>query len=293
MNKFAIHSIPLLVVVCAICGEGRSRAHDPPTDRRALGAIMLRFSNDGESIACSYHGAIWKLSRTQGTMTRLSKTGREFDIEPTWSHDGTKIAMIRSTNFQTGPLGLIDSQTGRSIPLPTEVIASSKLHFDETDQKVLGVFKQNNEQPRLSWYDIASGQITLAVDETAWPPNFTDVLNYRRFIYAASHDGNSMAVVAPADVPGEQSGNQGPQCNVWRVSLQGKAPEKLFSWPARIHELCWTKDDGSFIVATERGGVHHDLWEIPVGSLDLARKWTFAQADESSPDATADGRWLC
>ena len=115
-----------------------------------------------------------------------------------------------------------------------------------------------------------------------------------RLVFAATHDLTAVALVTQADGPGEQSGNQGPYCDVWRVSLEGEAPRRIFTWPARIHELCWVDGDQSLIVAMERGGVHHDLWEIPLKDPDRsARKLTFSQADECSPSVSVDGRFAC
>ena len=39
--------------------------------------------------------------------------------------------------------------------------------------------------------------------------------------------------------------------------------------------------------------MHNDLWELPLtDTFTGAKKLTFGQADESSPHASANGRWL-
>jgi TolB protein len=75
--------------------------------------------------------------------------------------------------------------------------------------------------------------------------------------------------------------------------LPSGKPELIVHWPARIHDVCFRADDRAVLIATDRGGVHHDLWEVPLDGADAAaRKLTFGQADESSPSVSADGRWL-
>src|SRR5262249_39601286 len=127
----------------------------------------------------------------------------------------------------------------------------------------------------------------------AWPglPPGTPGMQRQRF--ALAPDDRSLAVVTAADKPGEQTGNQGPQNELWRVSLSGQPPERLARWPARIHDVCWNGKGDAVFIATERGGVHYDLWEVPLKYAEAkARKLTFSQADESSPSVSGDGKQL-
>ena len=121
----------------------------------------------------------------------------------------------------------------------------------------------------LAWFDLQSGELTTAVAAESWPghPPGTPGISRQRF--ALSHDDAWLAVVAAADEPGEQGGNRGPQSDLWRVPLAGGKPELIVHWPARIHDVCWRADDQALFIATERGGVHHDLWEVP---LDRCRR---------------------
>ncbi len=68
---------------------------------------------------------------------------------------------------------------------------------------------------------------------------------------------------------------------------------KLVRFQARIHDLCWVAGDGALVVSTELGGVHNDLWEIPLDDPERgAHRLTFGQADEDRPSTSHDGRWL-
>src|SRR5262245_14092667 len=121
--------------VVATAHESESRRVDP----RAVGAIMPRLSASGDSIAFSYQGAIWRMARDGGPMTRLTGEG-SFDVEPAWSPDGSKIALTSGPTFGGGTLAVIDAHSGQKIKLPRQVAALDKLHFDRTGQRVLGLF---------------------------------------------------------------------------------------------------------------------------------------------------------
>jgi hypothetical protein len=261
-------------------------------DSRAIGAIMPRFSPDGQTIAFSYQGAIWRMARESGEMTRLTRDGG-FDVEPAWSPDGSKIALISGPAFGSGMFTVIDAQSGEKIKLPRQVAAMDKLHFDRTGQRVLGLFQPANEKVRLAWLELQSGELANVVPVGSWPGHPPGTAGLARQRFALSHDDASLAVVVAADEPGEQAGNRGPQSELWRVPLSGGKPELIVRWPARVHDLCFRADDRALIIATDRGGAHHDLWEVPLHSSDAAaRKLTFGQADESSPSVSDGGRWL-
>ncbi|HEV3005119.1 MAG TPA: hypothetical protein VGX78_11700, partial [Pirellulales bacterium] len=234
-------------------------AHEPRhVDPRAFGGIMVRLSPGGESLAFSYQGAIWRMAREGGKLTRLTH-GEGFDLEPAWSPDGQRIALVNSRNFgSAGALTLIDARTGGKIATSLTTAVAGKLHFDRSGRRVLGLFQPANENLRMAWFDLESGELSNAVADGLWPgfPIGTPGIQPPRF--ALSHDNRWLAVVVTADVPGEQAGNQGPRNEIWKVPLVDGQRERIATWPARIHELCWSADDEALFVATDRGGVHHD-----------------------------------
>ena len=70
-----------IVAAAAIAGRGGGINPQPPPPRdaaapggepRAFGAIHPRLSHAGDQIAFSYQGAIWRMPRTGGEMTRLT-----------------------------------------------------------------------------------------------------------------------------------------------------------------------------------------------------------------------------
>lgn len=266
---------------------------DEHVDSRATGAIMTRLSPDGASVAFSYQGAIWRMSLESRVAQRITK-GTNFDIDPTWSHDGNRIAFVSSQNFRNGVLAVVDAKNGEPVRLGQEVQVHGKAHFDKTDRRLLGYFQLPNSAPRLAWYEIATGELTDAYPNSKLPGNLN--ANLRPIIFALSHDEQSIALVTNADIPGEQWGNQGPQTDLWKIPLVGESrePQRIITWPARIHELCWSADDRSLVVSTERGGIHTDLWQIPLADPDRdCVKITHGQADELSPEVASNGQHLC
>lgn len=285
-------TISMTVAIGLLLSTTASALDHNAADPRATGAIMLQFSPDGESLAYSNQGAIWRMDRSGKNARRLTRSDARFDRNPVWSHDGSRIAFVRAPSFFGGNLCLIDATTGDAVPLSKDMAVQRTISFDQLDQRILGYFQPTGERARFAWFNLTTCVLTDAVAAESVPAGI-DFMS-RTPVYGLSHDDQTIAYVSTRDVPGEQTGNQGPQNDVWRISLNGDTPERIVTWPARIHEVCWSGDDQSLIFSTERGGVHTDLWELPLADAERsARKLTFAQADEASPHVSADDRWLC
>lgn len=252
--------------------------------RGSLGAVFPRLSPSGLTLACSYQGAIWTVPRRGGTMTRLTRDAGH-DIEPVWSPDGLRIAHVNSPAFGSGELRVIDSQTGESLSLPQRVDvvglnAYQKLEF-LSDSRVLGVFKIAGQAGGLAWFDLKSGESKTIFNPPRWGR------------YALSHDKKWIAYSSTLDVAGQQSGNDGRQNDLWKISIDGGEPQLITRFPSRIHDICWSAGDVGLYVVSDFGGAHNDLWHVPL--LDPAggaQKVTSGQADEDRPSVSPDGRWL-
>lgn len=254
----------------------------------AFGAVYPRLSPDGETIALTCQGAIWKLPSRGGKLTRLTSASG-FDIEPVWSPDGKHIAFARSPQWAGGLLVVIDAESGEQIPLPKRVIVRGstvyyKLEFHPDGKRILGVFQVDGTDVGLGWFNIETGETTPLLTPVRW------------MRYAASRDGEQVAYTVTRDQPGEQGGNNGPFTTLFAKPIGESPAVELGVFPARIHDLCWEYDDKGLIVTTDLGGAFYDLWEVPLkeGRIDVAstRQLTFGQADEHRPSISADGRRL-
>jgi hypothetical protein len=276
-----------VVIAAALAELGIGTDPPPPSvnplrEGRQIGAIFSRLSPAGDAIAVSYQGTLWRMSRSGGVMTRLTD-GRGFDVEPAWSPDGQRIAYYNGPSFLTGTLRMIEAQDGSPVTLPREVRGGEKLEFDPAGTRVLGRFQSSEGPPGLAWYHLDTGRLE---------PIATGSLSPRR--YALSHDGRSIALTTTLDTPGiKQTGDDGPETGLWKVPAAGGPAEPIGRLTARVGDLCWGPGDRVLFVATELGGVHHDLWEIPLDHPGRdARRLTFGAADEDRPSVSRDGRWL-
>jgi len=260
--------------------------------RRAFGGIQPVLSPDGRVIALSYQGAICRLPSAGGTLTRLTRN-EGWDVEPAWSPDGKRIAFINAPGFNTGPLRLIAADDGSLVKLPKEVLARGRLQFHPDGTRLLGMLALTGQPDRLQWLDLSSGALAAV--------NIAGIETHQRasMKWALSPDAAAILLVTFQDRPGEQTGNNGPSADLWRVASAGGEPQKVARWPSRIYNLCWDAEGRGAYVVTDRGVAYNDLWHIPLeqnvrlaSALEGARKITFGQADEDWPSVSADGRWL-
>src|SRR5262249_46480783 len=145
-----------------------------------------------------------------GVMTRLTD-GEGFDHEPAWSPDGKRIAFVRGPNQLGGDLRVIRAADGKAVPLPKQVNVRGtynfqKLEFSPDGSRLLGVYRAGGKDHGLAWYDLKTGAVkALEVPLSFWSR------------YGLSPDGKWIVYTSTLDKPGEQSGNNGPRTDVWRI----------------------------------------------------------------------------
>jgi Tol biopolymer transport system component len=248
---------------------------------RAFGPLHPRLSPAGDRIVFSYQGSIWTLPASGGVMTCLT-SGPGYDIEPAWSADGKRIAYLQARTISAGQLRVVSAEDTAPVELPATVQANGKLAFHPDGRRVLGTFQSAELRGEgLAWFDITTGKLTSVLD----PPRAV-----RR--PALSANGRWIAYATNRDVPGQQGGNDGPQADLWKVAAAGGKPEKIGTFPARIHDLCWAADGASLTITTDLGGAYYDLWQVPLDDPARGRKLTFGQADEDRPSLSGDGQHL-
>lgn len=251
------------------------------------GAIYPQLSQDGKQIVFSQQGAIWKMPRVGGTMTRLTDEPG-FDIEPVWSPDGRWIAFLRGADFASGRLQLISAE-GESKALPRVINAGDRLFFNADGKQILGKFRDQTEGIGLRWLDVESGKFGPVLRPNVGRLRYALSQDCSRIAYALGRDNR---VGAQGGIP-EQAGNNGPQFTISIMPAEGGTPVKLVEFHARIYDLAWTDDDQALLIVTNAGGVHNDLWHIPLDDPQSGgRKVSFAQADEDRPTLSRDSRWM-
>ena len=99
-----MHRIVLAVLTTAGLAATLAISNSTPTSTTvdsqqlssAFGGIHPRISLDGTQIAVSYQGAIWRMPREGGTMTRLTD-GAGFDVAP-----GDPTSVLQGTRVDPG-----------------------------------------------------------------------------------------------------------------------------------------------------------------------------------------------
>jgi len=283
MKRRALAAVGTLTVLVVVLhwSLGENPKTEPVAVKlpRSIGAIHPRLSPDGQALAFSYQGEIWTAPRTGGTMTLLTPS-EGFDTEPSWSPDGKQIAFLRGNAVR-----IVRFPAGTDVPLPKPVSTGgvygvNRIEFSADGKRLLASFRLNANETQIGWFDLTTGEI-----ERVAP-----VQIFTRFSLAP--DGKSIAIANPPDQPGQQTGNDGSRTDVQIRSLEGKV-QRQFTFPARIHDMCWGHDNRTLIVATEFGRAHDDLYQIGLDDPDRrTTKLTFGQADEDRPSVSRDGRWL-
>jgi Tol biopolymer transport system component len=207
--------VALLVLSC-VGPAARAHEEEPVVDpSRWFGSIDPRLDDTGQTIVFSYQGALWRMPRSGGAMTRLT-SGPGFDLAPAWSPDGKRIAFIRSASFAAGALRLIRADDGSELALPRPVAARGKLEFDRSGSRVLGVLQEAGCDLALAWFDLDTGRLDPVPAGLPRPLHF-----------ALSRDGRSLALVTTQDVADQQTGNDGPEADIWTTPARGGAPRKV------------------------------------------------------------------
>ncbi|MDF1862332.1 MAG: CehA/McbA family metallohydrolase [Verrucomicrobiales bacterium] len=261
------------------------RAEASPT---IAGLLHPRISEDGSRIVASYHGAIVTVPTEGGNLKSLPGTG-SWDIEPAWSPDGKKIAFLRTANFASGQLRLIDAATGELIPLPKPIRGDGKLYFSPDGQRILGLFTGGKNPAQIAWYDLKTAALTPLLIGPEDPATF----RRKRIRYASSRDSEFIIYAIHQDEADEQGGNRGPQSDLWRCAADGSNPQQLCTWPARIYDLAISPDNEALILVTDLGSSHNDLWSLPFDDLLTgAERLTSSHADDDRVSVDQSGGQL-
>jgi TolB protein len=285
--KIFLRAFPLAWVFASCLGAMAAAA---ASSSAPMGMITPRLSPDGEWIAVSYQGMIAKVRRVGGPLIVLTR-GEGWDSDPAWSRDGTRIAYLNTSvaggGRAGGTLKFIHAD-GTAVAMPRTLGASGPLWFHPDGSRLLGRFgPANNPQPGC--LDLQSGNVSLL----NWGPLAGRMLRQQLTPYALSDDGRFILVAVHQDLPGQQTGDNGPQAELFRLPVEGGASQIVTRLPARIYALSNDGRHRGVYVVTDAGAVHNDIWHVAFDVPERGtRKLTFSQADDDSPTTDARGNWL-
>jgi TolB protein len=171
----------------------------------------------------------------------------------------------------------ITAEEGSPRKLPASVRAQGKLHFHPDGKRLLGRFSKEAAPDRLAWLNLENGALAPVA---GLPQNWQTP----RMPVALSPDGEWLLYALHQDLPDEQTGNNGPHADLWKLSTRGGAPQLVTRWLARIYHLAWDAKGAGCYVVTDLGASHNDLWHVPLANPQRdAQKITSGQADEDWP----------
>lgn len=283
LSTLSLLGLGLATIASQVTQSPASKSAPAAAFPHHFGPVHPRISPDGSRIACSYQGAIWRVPRTGGMITRLTDGGG-YDLEPAWSPDGRQIAFVNAPRWAGGELRIIRADDGAPVTMApninvVDIVSYSKLEY-HPDGRLLGNLRIGGNNVGLALLHPTTGEVKTLVTLP------------RQARFALSGDGNWLAYTGAMDIEGQQSGNDGPQADVWKIATSGGAPVKITRFASRIHDLCWSADSKSLFIVSELGGAHDDIWRMPIDDPARARRITSGQADETRPSVSADGRWL-
>ena len=191
------------------------------------------------------------------------------------------MAFLQGKGWSGGQVKVVDSRTGAAIPVPGTLFATGRPAFTPDGRHLVGNLRRERQLEAFRSLDLETGELKTLLR-----------LPSPRQPWALSSDGKWVAYVTTMDMPEQQTGNDGPQADLWKVPSSGGEAERIVRFPARIHDLCWSPAGDALYVSTELGGVHNDLYRVALDDPERPTRVTFGQADEDWPSVSRDGRRL-
>ena len=249
------------------------------------------FSPDGEWIAFSMSGSIWRVRVEGGDAFELT-ANKTYDSTPAWSPDGRWIAYTADRGYQSVNLRLLDTLTGESSWL-TE---GDHVNLDPVWSPDGSALLYVSTAPE-GWYHLYSMPITNGVPGE--PSRLTEDHAYdnERLYFGASDlhiqptispDGSEMILVSNRGIPLGSGA-------LWRAPLQRDAmsvatrilrEETLYRTRPQ-----WSPDGARILYSSHRGSQFSNLFVLPVKGGE-PYQLTFGDWDHFEPRWSPDGEWI-
>ncbi len=249
------------------------------------------FSPDGEWIAFSMAGSIWKIRIGEDVAYQLT-AGPTYDSSPAWSPDGRWIAYTADDQYQGINLMLLDIASGETAAL-TE---GSHVNLDPVwapgGQRILFVSTRPD-----GWFSIyalpvrdgSPGEPIRLTEDNAYP-------NARLYFGSQdlhiqptlSPDGREMIFVSNRGIPLGSGA-------VWRApagpDAMSKAARILREETLYRTRPQWSPDGARIVYSSHRGSQYSNLYVLPVEGGE-PYQLTFGAWDRFDPRWSPDGEWI-
>lgn len=251
-----------LLVVAAGCGGGDSAP--------ATSELLVVSSRDGDY-------AIFGMNDEGGDQHRLTEergdpstpAGLEFQVEPAWSPDGTKVAFA-SSREGSSDIYVMNADGAGTKRLTTSAENDQQPAWSSDGQRI--VFARSLDDGRLFVMDAdGGGQRRLTGDaleegEPAWSPDGSTIAYSRR-------------------TPGRDVRE------IWLVDADGSNPRPLTKLGVAATGPAWAPDGSTVAFAANPGGARYGIFTIAVDDGSVKRVGT-APDDAFEPAYSPDGESL-
>ena len=249
------------------------------------------FSPDGEWIAFSMSGSIWKVRVEGGDAYELTANST-YDSTPAWSPDGRWIAYTADQGYRSVNLRLLDTRTGES----SWLTQGDDLNLDPVWSPDGSTLLYVSTAPD-GWYQIYSLPVDNGVP--GQPLRLTEDHAYdNERLYFGSHDLHIQPTISPDGSAMILVSNRGIPLGsgaLWRASIQ---PGAMSTATRILREETlyrtrpqWSPDGARILYSSHRGSQYSNLYVLPVEGGE-PYQLTFGDWDRFDPRWSPDGEWI-
>ena len=249
------------------------------------------FSPDGEWIAFSMSGSIWKVRVEGGDAYELTANST-YDSTPAWSPDGRWIAYTADQGYRSVNLRLLDTRTGES----SWLTQGDDLNLDPVWSPDGSALLYVSTAPD-GWYQVYSMPVENGVPSQ--PLRLTEDHAYaNERLYFGAHDLHIQPTISPDGSAMILVSNRGIPLGsgaLWRAPIQ---PDAMASATRILREETlyrtrpqWSPDGARILYSSHRGSQYSNLYVLPVEGGE-PYQLTFGDWDRFDPRWSPDGQWI-
>ncbi len=249
------------------------------------------FSPDGEWIAFSMSGSIWKVRVEGGDAYELT-ANPTYDSTPAWSPDGRWIAYTADQGYRSVNLRLLDTRTGES----SWLTQGDHLNLDPVWSPDSSALLYVSTAPG-GWYQLYSMPVENGVP--GQPLRLTEDHVYaNERLYFGAHDLHIQPTISPDGSAMILVSNRGIPLGsgaLWRAPIQ---PDAMSSASRILREETlyrsrpqWSPDGARILYSSHRGSQYSNLYVLPVEGGE-PYQLTFGDWDRFDPRWSPDGEWI-